>query len=158
MRRQSFERKRAYCESVGVDICVYLGQDTPSLGGAPSSLTNCDEVHLSGGNTFAFLRWVQARGVLPVLQSYAREGGAPIGVGAGAILMTPSISIACLRGDTPPSVPPDTEGMDLVSSYVLVALRTWIGRLLQLEGLPWLQASRVCMPGRIRTDRGQCQD
>ncbi len=109
-----FERKRAYYENLGIDLCAYLDPDTHDLKAALSSLLGCDAIHLSGGNTYSFLSWLRARAVLPALQDYGRQGGPLIGVSAGAILLTPCVSSAKLCGDAPPSGPMDLSAMELV--------------------------------------------
>ncbi|QFU23115.1 Type 1 glutamine amidotransferase-like domain-containing protein [Shewanella eurypsychrophilus] len=62
-------------------------------------LLACDVIHLSGGDTYRFLKWLRYRGLLPVLRQYVTEGGALIGVSAGAMIMTPSVETASLCGD-----------------------------------------------------------
>ncbi len=112
--RVFFERKRAYYENLGIDLCAYLDSDTHDLKAALSALAGCDAIHLSGGNTFSFLSWLRARGVLPALRDYGRTGGPLVGVSAGAILLTSSVSSAKLCGDAPPSGPLDLRAMELV--------------------------------------------
>ena len=112
--RVFFERKRAYYEKLGIDLCAYLDSDTRDLEAALSSLMGCDAIHLSGGNTYSFLSWLRARGVLPALQDYGRDGGPLVGVSAGAILLTSSVSSAELCGDARPSEPLDLRAMELV--------------------------------------------
>ncbi|BAJ01806.1 Type 1 glutamine amidotransferase-like domain-containing protein [Shewanella violacea] len=63
-------------------------------------LLTCDAIHLSGGDTYRFLKWLKFRDLLPLLNQYVTNGGALIGVSAGAMIMTPSIDTAILCGDT----------------------------------------------------------
>ncbi|MDP6421408.1 MAG: Type 1 glutamine amidotransferase-like domain-containing protein [SAR202 cluster bacterium] len=112
--RVYFERKRAHYGDLGIDLCVYFDSNAPNPRAALSSLTGCDAIHMTGGNTYTFLHWLRTRGALPVLRQYAREGGMLVGVSAGAILMTPSVSSAELCGDVPFPEPLDDTGMDLV--------------------------------------------
>ncbi|MFD2178882.1 Type 1 glutamine amidotransferase-like domain-containing protein [Veronia pacifica] len=60
---------------------------------------NASLIHLSGGDTFAFLSWLQERSLLDTLNRLARDGKPFVGVSAGAMLMTPSIESAPLCGD-----------------------------------------------------------
>jgi len=53
-----------------------------------------DIIHLSGGNTFYFLKHLRSQGLLKLLQDYSAEGGIITGLSAGAILMTPDITTA----------------------------------------------------------------
>ena len=113
--RSDFERKRLYYENLGADLVAYVDSDTNDLDRASRELNRCDAIHLSGGNTFSFLRWLKARRVLSMLQVYAVEGrGVLIGVSAGAILMTPTVSTAALCGDSRDSGPIDDGALGLV--------------------------------------------
>lgn len=74
----------------------------------------CDAIHLSGGNTYYFLYWLQQRGLMERLQHYALHQGVLIGISAGAIIMTSEIASARLCGDAP-YVPLTTyQGLGLV--------------------------------------------
>jgi dipeptidase E len=57
-----------------------------------AQLFSYDAIHLTGGNTYHFLFWLRARGLVKPLQDYVAQG---------AILMTPEISSASLCGDAP---------------------------------------------------------
>lgn len=78
-------------------------------------LLACDAIHLTGGNTYQFLYWLQARGMIEPLRQYALDGGILIGVSAGAILMTPDITTSSLCGDTPYPGLDDYAGLSLVN-------------------------------------------
>ena len=77
-------------------------------------LLACDAIHLSGGDTYRFLKWLKFRELLPVLHQYVTDGGALIGVSAGAMIMTPSIDTAILCGDTNQVGLKDLSGLSLV--------------------------------------------
>lgn len=68
--RLYFRRKAEYYAGIGANLAVYVdpGQDTSEADW--SSLLSCDAIHLSGGNTFSFLSWLQRRSVLPLLARY----------------------------------------------------------------------------------------
>ena len=53
-----------------------------------------DAIYLGGGNTFQFLHQVRESGLLTKLRRYAKSGGILMGLSAGAILLTPSITTA----------------------------------------------------------------
>ena len=97
--RIDFDRKRSYYANLGADLATFVDSDTGHLALELERLTDCDAIHLSGGNTFSFLRWLTERGVLPVLRAYALNGGVLIGASAGSILMTPAVGTAALCGD-----------------------------------------------------------
>ncbi|ALK33665.1 Type 1 glutamine amidotransferase-like domain-containing protein [Burkholderia plantarii] len=94
-----FRRKADYYAAIGANLVVYVDPSQGTSEAEWSTLLSCDAIHLSGGNTFSFLSWLQRRNVLPLLTRYVSEGGVLIGVSAGAILMTPSVNSALLCGD-----------------------------------------------------------
>lgn len=53
-----------------------------------------DIIHLSGGNTFYFLKYLRLTGILKRLKAFVKKGGVLTGMSAGAILMTPDIKAA----------------------------------------------------------------
>jgi dipeptidase E len=53
-----------------------------------------DIIHLSGGNTFYFLKHLRKTGMLEELKAFAKNGGILTGLSAGAILMTKTIETA----------------------------------------------------------------
>ncbi|AQS35772.1 peptidase E [Shewanella psychrophila] len=77
-------------------------------------LLDCDAIHLSGGDTYRFLKWLKYRDLLPVLHQYVTHGGALIGISAGAMIMTPSIDTAILCGDKNLVGLRDLSGLSLV--------------------------------------------
>lgn len=116
--RSDFERKRRYYEKLGADLAAYVDSDTGDLERALAELFRCDAIHLGGGNTFSFLRWLKARCVLPWLGAWAAEGrGVLIGVSAGAILMTPAVGTATLCGDVREPGPIDDDALGLVGFH-----------------------------------------
>ena len=84
-----------------------------------SNLLRSDAIHLSGGNTFRFLYWLRARGLVSELQRYVADGGVLIGVSAGAILMTRDIGSSAICGDAPYPALTDNTGLGLVDFAVL---------------------------------------
>lgn len=110
--RTWYQRKVDYYTRRGMDMALFLGPGDPA--GAGDLLWHCDGIHLSGGNTFAFLDWLHEQAVLPRLRRYALEGGVLIGESAGAILMTPDARSATLCGDGTGDSPEGRPGLGLV--------------------------------------------
>ncbi|MBD2019750.1 Type 1 glutamine amidotransferase-like domain-containing protein [Leptolyngbya sp. FACHB-36] len=113
--RQYFTLKRQYYQQYDLELVLYVELDVEYNPDLLDPLFACDAIHLSGGNTYYFLYWLQQRGLIERLQHYANHQGVLIGVSAGAILMTPEIASAQLCGDEP--YPPLTtcQGLDLVN-------------------------------------------
>jgi len=53
-----------------------------------------DIIHLSGGNTYYFLKYLRQSGMLSELKQFVKNGGILTGLSAGAIIMTSSIETA----------------------------------------------------------------
>lgn len=53
-----------------------------------------DIIHLSGGNTYYFLKYLRKNKLLGKLKKFVAEGGVLTGLSAGGILMTPDIKTA----------------------------------------------------------------
>ncbi|SFE99020.1 Type 1 glutamine amidotransferase-like domain-containing protein [Paracidovorax wautersii] len=117
--RQYFETARAYYADRGVSLDFYVGPDSQNIGDLTATALQCDAVHLSGGNTYGFLRWLQQHGLLPELRKYVVQGGVLIGVSAGAILMSPNISTAALCGDAPDPLLTDHTSLGLTQFHFL---------------------------------------
>lgn len=114
-----FERKRAYYAKLGASLDCYVDLKSTPLEDSVASALRCDAIHLSGGNTYAFLRWLQDYRLLDALRTYAQEQGVLIGTSAGAILMTPDICTAALCGDIPDPLLTDHRGLGLTSFQFL---------------------------------------
>ena len=110
--RKYYEERRAYYARLEMTLSTYIDEtyEPDQL----EALFTCDAIHLTGGNTYHFLRWLRQRHMLARLRQYATRGGVLIGVSAGAILMTPEIGTAALCGDTPPEVDVDLTALGLV--------------------------------------------
>ena len=94
-----FKQKQLYYEALGLNLSVYFEIDADYEPEKVNWLWACDAIHLSGGNTYHFLYWLRARGLVVPLREYVAKGGILIGTSAGAILMTPEIGTASLCGD-----------------------------------------------------------
>jgi dipeptidase E len=53
-----------------------------------------DIIHLGGGNTFHFLKWLKKSGLFKELKKFVERGGVLTGLSAGAIVMTTDIFMA----------------------------------------------------------------
>ncbi len=53
-----------------------------------------DIIHLAGGNTFYFLKYLRQSKMLPHLKAFVERGGVLTGLSAGAIMMTSDITMA----------------------------------------------------------------
>ncbi|WP_414581127.1 Type 1 glutamine amidotransferase-like domain-containing protein [Scytonema sp. PCC 10023] len=112
-KRQYFTVKQQYYQQYGLES-LYVELDVEYKTDLLDPLFACDAIHLSGGNTYYFLYWLQQRGLMERLQHYALHQGVLIGISAGAIIMTAEIGSARLCGDAP--YPPLTtyQGLGLV--------------------------------------------
>lgn len=110
--RLYFGRTRDHYADLGASLACYADEHTDD--DAFAALLECDAIHLSGGETFAFLAWLQRRARLPALRAYARGRGVLVGMSAGAILMTPDIRSAAWCGDREDASLADTRGLGLV--------------------------------------------
>jgi dipeptidase E len=80
-------------------------------------LLQSDVIYLAGGNTYTFLHHLRSSGLLPVLKRFANQGGVLAGLSAGAILLTPTISLAGI-----PSYDVDENEVGLTAPAELKAL------------------------------------
>lgn len=113
--RHYFELRRAYYAEIGVALDCYVDAESEPLDAAVAAALRCDAIHLTGGNTYAFLRWLQQHRLLDTLRAYARQQGVLVGTSAGAILMTPDIHTAALCGDVPDPSMADVRALALTS-------------------------------------------
>ncbi|MCK8046036.1 Type 1 glutamine amidotransferase-like domain-containing protein [Shewanella sp. 1CM18E] len=98
-QRQYYSQTQAMYQAHNAELNVYLELESDFCESSLKSLLSCDVIHLSGGDTFRFLKALKQQKLLPVLRQYSVDGGAIIGVSAGAMIITPSIASAPLCGD-----------------------------------------------------------
>ncbi|WP_375505596.1 Type 1 glutamine amidotransferase-like domain-containing protein [uncultured Nostoc sp.] len=113
-KRQYFTVKQQYYQQYDLELALYLELDVAYKADLLDSLFACDAIHLSGGNTYYFLYWLQKCGLIERLQHYALHQGVLIGTSAGAIMMTPEVSSARLCGDAPYAPLTTYQGLGLV--------------------------------------------
>lgn len=112
--RTYFSAKRKYYESLGAELCSYVDEEMIGQTAEIENLLRCDAIQLTGGNTYRFLRWLTATGLLSVLRGYAMAGGVLIGTSAGSLLMAQNISIARLSPDDARDGPKSLDALALV--------------------------------------------
>ncbi|MEH2245251.1 Type 1 glutamine amidotransferase-like domain-containing protein [Nostoc sp.] len=100
-KRQYFTVKQQYYQQYDLELALYVELDVAYKANLLEPLFACDAIHLSGGNTYYFLYWLQQHGLMERLQHYALHQGVLIGISAGAIMITPEVSSARLCGDAP---------------------------------------------------------
>jgi len=117
--RAYYNSTSAYYSHFGGRIGKYNdledGYNTASLEDALDS----DALHLTGGNTYRFLHWINKRAIREKLADYAKNKGVLIGVSAGSIIMTPSIESSSVCGDSNEIGLSDMTGLDLFPYLVI---------------------------------------
>ena len=114
-----YKDRQDYYAGIGADLSPYFEVDRHFHPENLADLLACDAIHLSGGNTFYFQKWLAARGMFAVLREYTANGGVLVGVSAGAILMTPEIDAGQVCGDQVVSGLDDWRGMGLVGFHFM---------------------------------------
>jgi len=111
---EDFEKTHHHYERLGGNLAIRFDPGTESGPVDWTEVLACDAIHLSGGDTFAFLTRLRRWHGLGVLRDYVARGGVLVGVSAGAILMGPSAEPGLLSGDLPESDDMDKSAMHLV--------------------------------------------
>jgi dipeptidase E len=111
--RAYFEDRRSYYDRIGITDIRAFPLDHDLSASEIDDLFACDIVHLSGGDTFGFLRVLQQRGMIPKIRAFAKKG-VIAGTSAGAILMTPNIRINWLCETDVPGNLTDLSALALV--------------------------------------------
>jgi dipeptidase E len=112
--RTFYAARKSYYARLGIELLPHVDVEDLRSGAHLTALLNADAIHLSGGNTFAFLARLRTHQLLDPLRRFAADGGVLVGVSAGAILMTPNIRTGLLCGDRPPAEVSDPSGLGLV--------------------------------------------
>lgn len=114
---EDFEKTHRHYAQLGANLATFFDPGTEPGPIDWSGVLACDAIHLSGGNTFAFLVRLRRWHGIEVLRDYVARGGVLIGVSAGAILMGPSAEPGLLTGDLPESDAMDKSAMSLVDFH-----------------------------------------
>jgi dipeptidase E len=93
--------RQTYYSALGIDLAISLELNDNYDPGKVAALFECDGIHLAGGNTYHFLYWLKKRGLMEPLKKFVAHGGVLIGASAGAIIMTPEISVTAYCADVP---------------------------------------------------------
>jgi len=109
-----YAERQAYYARRGLALDVFYDLDREHSEPEIDALLTCDAIHLSGGNTAAFLARLKRAGMLEILRDWALEGGLLIGTSAGAILMTPTIAVDALFSGSRPEDVREGKALDLV--------------------------------------------
>jgi len=114
---EDFEKTHRHYARLGANLAIFFdpGSETGPIDW--NDVLACDAVHLSGGDTFAFLTRLRRWHGLEVLRDYVARGGVLIGVSAGAILMGPSAEPGLLTGDLPESDAMDKSAIQLMDFH-----------------------------------------
>lgn len=78
----------------GIKKFLKFNIDQPFSQTLKSFALQSDIIHLGGGNTFYFLKYLRKTGLLKELKEWVKNGGVLTGLSAGAIIMTNSIETA----------------------------------------------------------------
>jgi dipeptidase E len=109
-----FKECKEYYARYGLHLSVFHDLDLCHTGQSMNDLLSCGSIHLSGGNTRAFLERLKRSATLGILRDWALKGGILIGASAGAILMTPSIAADALYSGNRPEEVEDFGALDLL--------------------------------------------
>jgi dipeptidase E len=93
-QRKYFNYVKEYFQSLGVSDFLYFDADQEYDETLIEELKACDGLFLSGGNTFYFLKNLQKRNLIPIIQNMVEKGKLLIGLSAGSIMMSKTIKIA----------------------------------------------------------------
>lgn len=94
--RKYFQEVKDYYQKYGFLEFLYFDLDREYDPSIKKKLAHCDAIHLSGGNTYHFLHHIKRRGFTSFLRDYAKSRGVLIGISAGAIIMTSTITTTTL--------------------------------------------------------------
>lgn len=81
-------------ERFGIHNIIFFPIDAPYTDVLKSEVFKSDIIHLSGGNTYYFLKHLRKSGMVKELKTFVKNGGILTGLSAGAIIMTKSIETA----------------------------------------------------------------
>lgn len=112
--RRFYRERQEYYARLDLDLSVFFDTSRPLDEASLTTLLDCDAIHLSGGNTRAFLHLIKANGLLGALAEWTRNGGLLIGTSAGAILMTPTVALDAIFSGEDPKAVHDSGALELV--------------------------------------------
>lgn len=130
--RRFYRQRREYYAKLDLDLSVFIDTSGPLDEAGLASLLDCDAIHLSGGNTRAFLHLLRASSLLGALVEWTQSGGLLIGTSAGAILMTPTVALDAMFSGEDPMAVRDSGALNLVPFEFFPHLNKSAGYLPQL--------------------------
>jgi dipeptidase E len=81
-------------ERFGIHNIINFPIDQPFTEVLKNEVLKSDVIHLSGGNTYYFLKHLRKAKMLGELKKFVKKGGVLTGLSAGAIIMTKTIEMA----------------------------------------------------------------
>lgn len=141
--RVYYQDRRAYYAEIGADLAPYFEVDRHYHPENLADLLACDAIHLAGGNTFYFQKWLVARDMFAILREFSNNRGVLVGVSAGAILMTPEIEAGQICGDQVVSGLEDWCGMGLVDFHFIPHINRFADPHKVLRGYSWRKQATV---------------
>lgn len=120
--RKHYESRKEWYMKYGVKNFLYFDLDEEYDETQLGELSKCELIHLSGGDTFNFLKNIKGRDFKEFLVEYLDKGGVIVGVSAGSYVMTPTILLTTLYKDEFPKM--DFTGMNLVNFEFLPHYQT----------------------------------
>jgi len=97
--RKYFNEKVEWYKQFGVSDLLYFDIDKEYDESKTDELLKTDAIFLSGGNTYYFLNSLKKRNFIPLLREYVEKGGVLIGVSAGSMIMSKTITITTIDTD-----------------------------------------------------------
>jgi len=98
-QRKYFNQKVEWYKQFGITDLLYFDIDQEYHEEKIPELLSCNAIFLSGGNTYYFLNSLKNRNFIPVLKDYVEKGGVLIGVSAGSIIMSKTITVTSIDDD-----------------------------------------------------------
>lgn len=99
LTRKYFNQKVEWYKQFGITDLLYFDIDQEYNEEKIPELLSCDAIFLSGGNTYYFLNSLKNRNFISVLQGFVEKGGVLIGVSAGSIIMSKTVSVTSIDDD-----------------------------------------------------------
>jgi dipeptidase E len=109
-----FKDRIAYYACYDLELPFSFDLDQTLSAGDIENLFSCNAVHLSGGDTAAFLWRLRRSNMMKVLRAWAELDPVFIGVSAGAIILTPTIATDALFSGGRPEDMRDGDALNLV--------------------------------------------
>lgn len=91
---EDFQAYAWHYKKLNINQVICLPADVPVDAVMKKYAFDSDIIHLSGGNTYYFLHHLRKSSYLGRLRQFVKRGGTLSGLSAGAIIMTPNISMA----------------------------------------------------------------